>query len=420
MENPKKVKLPVIITGVLFAVSLILLCVLIVLQLSGGEAKKENESSNSSVSNESSSEKPTFQKGTETDERQSETATIIETGAPGNADKDKNPEDADETGTKGRDDESGNPESGKQLQPANPDDDRLDGGKAGISPGEISTSGELSELEAELTELVGGYDGTWSIYIKDLNTDATVCINNRKMQSASLIKLYIMAAVYDWIEDERLTPDQKVSTENYGEQTVKELLNMMITVSDNPAANELVKLLSDDNSAEGGMEVVNAWIKLKGYNLTIQERELFGGTVNNGENYTSVEDCGRFLESIYKGTCVSEDASEAMELLLRNQTLDEKIPAGLPQGRGVHWGNKTGELTGVENDAAIIYGEDGKDYILCIMTENQTDTSVTRTNIVNISKSVYEYIISLSDTDDATHKESDKGNGNSIGVAGAN
>ena len=240
------------------------------------------------------------------------------------------------------------------------------------------------------------------------------------MQSASLIKLYIMAVVYDWIEDERLTPDQKVSTENYGEQTVKELLNMMITVSDNSAANELVKLLSDDNSAEGGMEVVNAWIKLKGYNLTIQERELFGGTVNNGENYTSVEDCGRFLESIYKGTCVSEDASEAMELLLRNQTLDTKIPAGLPQGRGVQWGNKTGELTGVENDAAIIYGEDGKDYILCIMTENQNNTSVTRTNIVNISKKVYEYIISLPDTGDATQKESDKGNGNSFGVSGAN
>ena len=82
MENPKKAKLPVIITGVLFAVSLILLCVLLALQLSGDKDKKgnDNESGVPFETNESAAESSPFSNIKETDESQSEAATGNKTG----------------------------------------------------------------------------------------------------------------------------------------------------------------------------------------------------------------------------------------------------------------------------------------------------------------------------------------------------
>ena len=43
---------------------------------------------------------------------------------------------------------------------------------------------------------------------------------------------------------------------------------------------------------------------------------------------TSVKDCGTLLEKIYKGECVSKDASEEMLNLLSNQENTWKIPQG--------------------------------------------------------------------------------------------
>ena len=45
-----------------------------------------------------------------------------------------------------------------------------------------------------------------------------------------------------------------------------------------------------------------------------------------GRNTTSVKDCAELLSRIYKGECVSKEASEAMLNLLLNQQVTTKIP----------------------------------------------------------------------------------------------
>ena len=106
----------------------------------------------------------------------------------------------------------------------------------------------------------------------------------------------------------------------------------------------------------------------------------------NGDNYTSVMDVGNILEAMYRGTCVSEDASKEMIEILKSQTLKSKIPAGVPAG--VETANKTGELSNVENDAAIVYKENSH-YILVVMSNDVTDTAAARNNIKEISSKVY-------------------------------
>ena len=66
-----------------------------------------------------------------------------------------------------------------------------------------------------------------------------------------------------------------------------------------------------------------------------------------------------------------------------------KIPAGVPSE--VVTANKTGELDNVENDAAIIYGDNGA-YILCVIMNDLQDTARGREAIKKLSSDVYRYM----------------------------
>ena len=173
---------------------------------------------------------------------------------------------------------------------------------------------------------------------------------------------------------------------------IDQLLQDMITVSDNESSNELVRRLSPDGTDhEAGMQVVNRFAQAYGYGDTSQGRDLrdYREVPAEGENYTSVRDCGLFLERIYHGDCVSAQASAKMLDLLKQQTRTWKIPAGVPEG--VVTANKTGELSDTENDAAIVYSPGG-DYVLCVTSTGLTDTSAAQQNIVSISSTVYQYM----------------------------
>ena len=241
----------------------------------------------------------------------------------------------------------------------------------------------LNDLKLQLENQISGWAGTWSVYVCDLQAEEYLSLNSAPMKAASLIKLYIMGAVYEAIEEGSLEETQEIDS----------LLNQMITVSHNESSNELVRRLSPTGIHEDGMPVVNEFASQWGFTDTSQGRDLqdFREVPPPGENYTSVNDCGHFLEMVYKKECVSAEVSEKMTALLRAQTRTWKIPAGLPQGVG--YANKTGELSDVENDVAIVYGAEAgaKDYVICVMTGNLTDVGTAQQNIQTLSGIVYEY-----------------------------
>ena len=91
------------------------------------------------------------------------------------------------------------------------------------------------------------------------------------------------------------------------------------------------------------------------------------------------------MEEIYRGTLVSEEASEQMLELLLKQEWTMKIPAGLPAG--VVCANKTGEYENRQHDSAIVYSE-GADYILSVMTDGDPGAIM---HIQSLSAEVYKY-----------------------------
>ena len=244
----------------------------------------------------------------------------------------------------------------------------------------LSLRESWNSLESNLTQMLESYSGDWSVYVKDLKTGDTISLNEHSMESASLIKLYIMGAVMEQIYNGNLEETSRITS----------LLEDMITVSDNEASNELVRYLSDSHNHKEGMAVVNDFIARHGYKDTEQINGLADTSLwsGNGVNTTSAQDCGKLMESIYNGELVSHMASRRMESLLLGQKITYKIPEALPEG--AQSASKTGEVSGVENDTAIIYSRGG-DFILCIMSAEWNSQNSAVNNIHEITETVYQY-----------------------------
>lgn len=247
-----------------------------------------------------------------------------------------------------------------------------------------STDDSMNSLLSQIQPLLPQNNGSWSVYVCNLIKNTEGNIDSHPMQAASLIKLYIMGAVYE---------NYETLLQTYSADTLNNYLNPMITVSDNDAANALVEILGNGDTTVG-MAAVNTFCQNHGFTDTSMGRLLLQSN-ENGDNYTSANDCGRFLKEIYQtynntssdGTLAHADA---MYGLLKMQERRNKIPADMPEG--VNVANKTGELDTVENDAGIVYNTaKGIDLVICFMSENLSDTGNAQAVIAQDSRMIYGY-----------------------------
>lgn len=245
-------------------------------------------------------------------------------------------------------------DSSEDLEPPDADDSPEDGPAAEPSPLEGLLSDELKEL-----------DGSWSVYVRNLKTGETASVNDGPMVAASLIKLFIAGAYYQ--------TDKQAADSTWCART-----DVMISASSNEACNALIDRL--------GKSAINSFIRDFGCEHTQLNRKML--EKSSQENYTSPRECGEVLEAIVDGKYVSSAASARLLENLKAQERTWKIPAGVPEG--VPTANKTGELSDTENDACIVWS-DGGTYILCVMSNEQTNVVKAREEIVVISRLVYEY-----------------------------
>ena len=211
--------------------------------------------------------------------------------------------------------------------------------------------------------------------------------DEKRMQAASLIKLYIMGAVYERYDE---------LAGKYGAESLDSLLHAMITVSDNDAANTLASYLGNGD-LNAGMSMVTDYCLTHGYMDSHMGRPLLGSNEFD-DNFTSAQDCGLFLARVYagaKGTAAGESMPGAAKMyeLLKQQTRLNKIPSQLPQGVGVYVANKTGELADVENDAGIIYHDPagGKDLVVCFLSQKLASPGNAQQTIGTLAASIYNF-----------------------------
>ena len=270
------------------------------------------------------------------------------------------------------------------ITPELSDDDGTISPSHGSSAFDNKSDEKMDALVTQVQSQLPGSNGSWSVYICDLSGGSEATINDSPMQAASLIKLFIMGAVYENYDS---------LSQQYGSATLDSYLTPMITVSDNDAANSLVSYLGSGDST-AGMQKVNSFCQSHGYTNTSMGRLLLASN-EFGDNYTSAYDCGKFLKEIYQicsGTTQTPSLLHAEEMysLLKQQQRTNKIPAALPEGVSV--ANKTGELSDVENDAGILYNaQGGNDLVIVFLSQNLSSPGEAQNTIAQLSRSIYLY-----------------------------
>lgn len=165
--------------------------------------------------------------------------------------------------------------------------------------------------------------------------------------------------------------------------TVRELLRRMITRSSNLATNQLIELVSAVRVTQTAHEFGAAHMSvLRG----VEDQKAFDkGMINT----TTSADLATLLAAIEKGTLLSKESSAEMREVLLAQEFNEKIPAGLPPGTKV--AHKTGEITAVSHDAAVVYPEGRKPYVLVVLTKGIRESAASSTLIADISRLVWNH-----------------------------
>ena len=241
------------------------------------------------------------------------------------------------------------------------------------------TPGIDAGVQKALDDFTAAQGGVWDLYYESLATGAYAEAQSGhgaepRSVAASVIKLFVMGAVYDSDASGRLDA-----------RTLYEDLKRMIDLSDNDACNRLVRALGGGDAA-AGLAAVNRFAAASGCTGTQMNRLMLQ---NNGtENYVTARDCARILKQIYTGECVSADASASMLELLKAQTVNDRLPANLPQGVTV--AHKTGNLSNLScGDVGIVFAPSG-DYILCVLSNYAQNDVQTTGAIAALSRTVYD------------------------------
>lgn len=224
-----------------------------------------------------------------------------------------------------------------------------------------------SETEARITDLAERIAGetvadrekdgeTWAIAYKNLETGEYSGYNDDvKMQSASVMMMYVMGAVYERMCCPADDPKYIEFGQSYSGE-LKDLLRDMIQNSSNTAAMTLVERLGGGDFDEGA-KIVNEFCQEHGYTQTSIGRPFLVDEPK-GDNFTSARDCTQFLTDVWEGNLLDADRSAKMLDILKGQTSDKKIASVLPDGYTA--AGKTGEigpgsmLGDIENDSRIV------------------------------------------------------------------
>lgn len=169
---------------------------------------------------------------------------------------------------------------------------------------------------------------------------------------------------------------------------IAELVERMITRSSNLATNAVIELVDAKKAQATAIALGATHIHVR---RGVEDDKAFQAGLNNT---TTAPDLAALLEAIYRGKAASAASCKAMLEILGHQEFNEEIPAGLPPGTRV--AHKTGWITGVLHDAAIVFPEGHPPYVLVVLTRNIPEEKVARELIVDLSRLVWEYVSSSS------------------------
>lgn len=253
-------------------------------------------------------------------------------------------------------------------------------------------------------DLVKGFQGETGIFVKNIKTGKTASVNaDTLFPTASMVKIPIMVGVFDEIEKGNLNYNAEliyrdslfyegediIGSFKDGEKIRLSKVQMLsITTSDNTGSLWLQKLVS-------GQKINNILQSMEFENTRVNSRTP--GRRANWEAYgwgqTTPREMATLLEMIREGKVISPAASERMYRNLIRIYYDGQALSQIPPY--VQVASKSGAVDEARSEVVLVNAPHG-DYVFCITTKNQKDTSWNQQNegyrlIRNLSALLWNY-----------------------------
>jgi beta-lactamase class A len=256
-----------------------------------------------------------------------------------------------------------------------------------------------SLLEQKIKSEIETFGQEAAVVVEDLSNGWKISINGDKLfPSASLVKVPIMASLFSVCKEQGVDLKQCLVLTNKNkalgsgilksyasgtEFNLEDLVEIMVTKSDNTAANMLIDYL--------GFDALNNYFKKLGLNNTNLVRKMmdFKSRREGLENFTSANDLAHLLEEMYNFTLIDNSFSQKCLEILKKQKIKDRIPARLPADTVV--AHKTGLERGICHDAGIVFTPGGN-FIVCVLTRHNYKVSKPAKKFISqVALDVYAY-----------------------------
>jgi len=273
----------------------------------------------------------------------------------------------------------------------------------------------LSRLQAGIERITKSINADWGIYIKCLETGEEIAIDaDHQMDTMSVIKIPLMVEAFRQIEDGKFSLDDKITLKESDKRpgtgiirsldagailTIKDLLTLMIIVSDNTATDLMYAKV-------GGVQAVNQLAQSYGLKNTravltgeawfkaiaaAPSRDQFHRDGKTPFGLSSPRDIGKLLEMLERGQAVSKKSSDLMLQMLRGQVYSSRMPKYLT-GTGFRVLHKTGDfLPYIANDVGILESPN-RNIVVSVFTAHHYGTGAYLEDaIARVAEQVADY-----------------------------
>jgi beta-lactamase class A len=267
-----------------------------------------------------------------------------------------------------------------------------------------------STVEAELRAAIAASGAEVAVAFRTLDGRAEVLIDaDKPFHAASTMKVPVMIELFRQVATGNLSLDTALPIRNefksivdgspyslsegddsdkavYAEvgktMTLRQLCDVMITVSSNFAANLLIEKLGVDNIratvtklGADGMHVLRG----------VEDQKAFDKGLNNT---TTARGLLVLFDKLGHGTAVDPRADAQMIEILKRQAFNDAIPAGVPSGTMV--AHKTGNITKINHDAGIVFAD--RPYVLVLLVRGIQEQKDSAALMASLSRIVYRSI----------------------------
>jgi beta-lactamase class A len=281
------------------------------------------------------------------------------------------------------------------------------------------TPAKVRDLEAVLRGIAGSSGAHFGIYVKDLTTGNSLSQNpSLSMHAASTMKTPVMLEVLRRVDAGTLRLSDELPVKNEfksavdgspfsiglepetdgptmkklgGKATLEFLVTEMIVRSSNLATNLVLSFVGPENVQAFTDALGAPTVKVR---RCVEDAKAFDKGVNNE---TDAAGMAAVMEAAVRSPRLSAEAKAKAWEILTGQTFNEEIPAGLHPQSGTIVGHKTGSISSVQHDAAVVRLPDGRAYVLVLLANDFGATEEGRKNVYaaarKMSRAVWEAMV---------------------------